>query len=815
MYSRETGHSLIDRYFASDGDGAQLVKHQTHSFNIFVSSKLECVINGMNPIEVGDTYCTRLCQFKSVLSISFTSPCLAIPMICEKDGMSKVMYPNDARMRNMTYSSSLTVDANVEVRTWNVDSKRVTGVSLGRIPLMVRSRYCMLSKQTTPAPYDECRYDYGGYFVVNGNEKVVISQDRISENRTYVFTNTTKTSSCYSHTAEVRSVNHAKFIAPKTTLLKVSKKSDQFGVLTDKDIVRFIVRDEEDADFERIANSLAGCIDEATEVRTQKQAWDFLAQFVQSSYNNYNSSKPNRAGNITSEVVKDASFQFQFPREGYQHSFIQSILTKDVLPHVGTCFNRKALYLGYMVNKLLRCSMGLLSQDDRDSYVNKRLDTPGVLLANLFRQYYCKMVKELRSSLQSLMKGNYRATRVINTITRPYLLKVVKGSIIESGLKYPLSTGNWGIKTTRVRQGVAQVLNRLTFIATLSHLRRVNTAIEKTGKLVMPRKLHPTQWGMACPSETPEGTSVGLVKNLALLANFTIFVPPGIVLESLLSLGMLPFDSSSLPERLFEGGAAMVMLNGDIVGAHATPNVLFCALKRMKRTGLLGMHTSVCWHNSRNEIVLCTVGGRFCRPMLVVDLDTQLLLPKVFDPGASWQDLVVCGAIEYLDVEESDGAMIALYPAKDLQPGVSRFTHAEIDPSSILGVVAGRIPFSDHNQAPRNTYQSAMGKQAVGVFATTFRHRLDTMSLFLNYPQEPLVSTHTAKLVNCDKLPCGINTIVAIACFTGFNQEDSVIMSRSAVDRGFFSTTLYRTFREQNTKNHSTGEEEFFCRPNS
>jgi len=876
MYSRETGHSLIDRYFASDGDGAQLVKHQTHSFNDFVSSKLDCVINGMNPIEVGDTYCTSMRQFKSVLSISFTSPCLALPMICEKDGMSKVMYPNDARMRNMTYSSSLTVDANVEVRTWNddvgeyiVNSKRVTGVSLGRIPLMVRSRYCMLSKQTTPAPYDECRYDYGGYFVVNGNEKVVISQDRISENRTYVFTNTTKTSSCYSHTAEVRSVNHAKFIAPKTTLLKLSKKSDQFGVciranvhhvraevpvfvlfralgvLTDKDIVRFIVRDEEDADFERIANSLAGCIDEATEVRTQKQAWDFLAQFVQSSYNNYNSSKPNRAGNGTSEVVNDASVSgggssseglrdasvngggcssvpvvvpvvpTQVPREGYQHSFIQSILTKDVLPHVGTCFNRKALYLGYMVNKLLRCSMGLLPQDDRDSYVNKRLDTPGVLLANLFRQYYCKMVKELRSSLQSLMKGNYRATRVINTITRPYLLKVVKGSIIESGLKYALSTGNWGIKTTRVRQGVAQVLNRLTFIATLSHLRRVNTAIEKTGKLVMPRKLHPTQWGMACPSETPEGTSVGLVKNLALLANVTIFVPPGIVLESLLSLGMLPFDSSSLPEQLFEGGAAMVMLNGDIVGAHSTPNVLFCALKRMKRTGLLGMQTSVCWHNSRNEIVLCTEGGRFCRPMLVVDLDTQLLLPEVFDPGASWQDLVVCGAIEYLDVEESDGAMIALYPAKDLQPGVSRFTHAEIDPSSILGVVAGSIPFSDHNQAPRNTYQSAMGKQAVGVFATTFRHRLDTMSLFLNYPQEPLVSTHTAKLVNCDKLPCGINTIVAIACFTGFNQEDSVIMSRSAVDRGFFSTTLYRTFREQNTKNHSTGEEEFFCRPNS
>eukprot|EP00798_Chlamydomonas_sp_ICE-L_P017281 gene17281-biopygen26196 len=514
-YSRQTGHSLIDRYFASDGDGAQLVKYHTHSFNDFVDTKLECVINGMNPIEVGDTYCTRMRQFKSVLSISLVNPTLALPTMCEKDGMSKVMYPNDARMRNMTYSSSLTVDANGEVRTWNnelgeyiVNSKRVTGVSLGRSPLMIRSRNCMFSKQTTPAPYDECQYGFGGYFVVNGNEKVVISQDRISENRTYVFTNTMKTSSCYSYTAEVWSVNHAKFMAPKTTLLKLSKKSDQFGVciranvhhvraevrvfvlfralgvLTDKDIVRFIVRDEKDANFERIAVSLAGCIDEATEVRTQKQAWDFLAQFVQSLYNNHNNNNNNAATTtkknsanastsasgveVTANEDEDEDEEGQertttkassggggsnthddnnnnnnnnnnvpvgsvpvgphtaasfVPREGFSHlyNFIQSIMTKDVLPHVGTCYRRKALYLGYMVNKLLRCSMGLSSLDDRDSYVNKRLDTPGVLLANLFRHYYCKMVKELRSSLQSLMKGDYRATRVINSITRPYL----------------------------------------------------------------------------------------------------------------------------------------------------------------------------------------------------------------------------------------------------------------------------------------------------------------------------------------------------------------------------------------------------------
>lgn len=905
-YTRSVAYSLIDRYFSSDLDGEQLVKHQTQSFNDFVALKLDCIVRGMNPIEVSEGYIAELKRFRSVLSVSFVEPTLALPVICEKDGCSKVMLPNDARLRNMTYSSALTVDALVEVRTWNddvgeyvVNSKRISGVSLGRIPLMVRSRYCMLSKQGVPAPHDECRYDYGGYFIVNGNEKVVISQDRIAENRTFVFANTTKTSSCYSHTAEVRSVNHSKFMAPKTTLLKLSKKADQFGyciranvhhiraefpifilfralgVESDLDIVRFVVRDPDDPHFARIAESLAGCMDEAADVRTQAQACEFLAQFVQSSYNAPSaaanaasadaaakSNAPNKSPGAPLAAAADGedanegedATEGEDANEGeaegaapatvcgapatvsganagcganaasapsqQQLNFLQNVLIKDVVPHVGHSFSRKALYLGYMVNKLVRCSLGLLPLDDRDSYVNKRLDTPGVLLANLFRQYYCKMVKEMRTSMQSLLRNDFRVSRVINAITKTYMLKVVKGAIIESGLKYALSTGNWGMKTTRMRQGIAQVLNRMTYVSTLSHLRRVNTAIEKTGKLVQPRKLHPTQWGMTCPSETPEGSSVGLVKNLALLANVSVYSPIAPVRAALVSLDVRFFDGDSRPEEVFAGRAALVMLNGDIVGAHTDPAHIFKGLKRMKRLGMLDVYTTVSWNIASNEIVLCTEGGRFCRPLLVVHRDegagAPCLSDDVWRPDATWQELVVSGAIEYLDAEESDGALIALDPASDLKRAPAPlYTHAEIHPSSILGVVAGSIPFSDHNQAPRNTYQSAMGKQAVGLFATTMRHRLDTMSLFLNYPQEPLVSTHTARLVNCNTLPCGINTMVAIACFTGFNQEDSVIMSQSAVDRGLFATTLYRTFREQNAKNHSTGEEEFFCRPSA
>jgi len=806
-YSAEIGHKLIDAYFSSDMDGAQLVKHQTQSYDDFISSKIESVIECLNPVEASDGFCPELGRNRNTLSIRFSNPNLAMPVISEKDGSNKVMVPNDARLRNMTYSSVLTVDADVILRTFSVDqndyvmsSRHITGISLGRIPLMVRSKYCMLSRQPAPVPVDECRYDYGGYFVVNGNEKVIISQDRIAENRTYIFTNTAKSASSYSHTAEVRSVSHSRFTAPKTTLLKLTRRSDQYGrcirvsmhhirseiplfivfralgVESDHAILRHVVRDESDSNFGMIADALAGCMADAERVHSQHDAINYMSQYITSSNGS---------------------------------SFLQSILANDVFPHVGTCFKKKALYLGYMTCRLIRCLLGIQQMDDRDSYVNKRLDTAGVLLANLFRQHYCKVVKDLRASLQTLLKGDFRATRIISSITRTFLLKAVKGNVIEAGLKHGLSTGNWGIKTTRVRQGVAQVLNRMTYVSTLSHMRRVNTAIEKTGKLVQPRKLHPSQWGVVCPSETPEGASVGLVKNLALMAHISIASPPSLVRQAMIENGTMPFDGDL---SIFQSGSGVVMLNGDLVGAHTSPEILVQRLRTLKRAGVLNSTLGISWDILNNEVIVCTEGGRFCRPLLVVDVDTQTLaLQRI----GSWSDMILSGAIEYVDVEESNWLLIALDPAKDLVPGRTRYTHAEILPSTMLGVVAGSIPFADHNQAPRNTYQSAMGKQEVGVFATTFRHRMDTMSLILDYPERPLVSTHTARLVKCDDLPCGVNVIVAIACFTGFNQEDSVIMSRSAVDRGLFSTTFYRTFREQNSKNHSTGEEEFFCKPSA
>ncbi|PNH08349.1 DNA-directed RNA polymerase II subunit RPB2 [Tetrabaena socialis] len=868
--------TLLQRYVRENNI---IVRHQIDSFDDFILHKLEQIISSFNPIEINEQYLPDRSLYKHRVMISIENPTLMRPTITEKDGQQKIMMPNDARLRNMTYSSQLMVEVavtakvlNMETNEYQEESRRLTCVSLGKIPIMVHSRYCNLRQNRVPSPYDECRFDYGGYFIINGNEKVVIAQDRIAENKVFVFVNNKATP--YSHVAEVRSVSERRFGIPKTTAVKLSMRGNQFGkyirvnvhhmkheiplfilfralgIQSDEDIVRHIVADVNDT----IVGELAGSMDEASNVRTRSDSIAYLTRFI---YNGPSTSstaggrmpapaaamrsgEPEPAADPADPAVTPTPVATMTRPAVNKYDVVMSMLEHELFPHIGTDLYIKAVYLGFMVRKLLRCSLGEWPLDDRDSYVNKRIDTPGILIANLFRQYYAKAVKDMRNLiLKDVVNWPWRATnKLINVITKNNVYKLVKPTIIESGLKYGLATGNWGVKSSRQRQGVAQVLNRMTYLSTLSHLRRINTPIEKTGKLVQPRKLHPTQWGVICPSETPEGASVGLVKNLAMTTTITIASNALHVRQLLLDLGARPFqagcDISSFMSKTF------IFINGSIMGVHDDPPTLYHALKRAKRSGRIHVHTGVVWNIFQNLIAICTEGGRCCRPLYILGGDgrsTRITpnlaarLGQESGEAPSWASLVLGrwrtddedaaarldqeenldwanleepdeSIIEYMDVEEANCSMIAM-TMSSMQPAM-RYTHMELDPSLMLGAIAGTIPFSDHNQAPRNTYQSAMGKQAISVYASNFRHRYDTA---------PLVSTQMSSLLHGNDLPSGINAIVAIATYTGFNQEDSVIMNRSAVERGLFVSTVFKTYREQNNKNHSTGEEEFFCRP--
>ena len=815
-----------------------VIKHQVDSYNDFVLNKIDQIIHGFNDLQIYHKYIPEVDDFKYTIKISFGSPKMIRPMINEKDGSTRIMTPKDARQRNFSYSANLYAQM-IIYNKWYDDNmvqheckKIMNNVNLGKIPVMVGSNYCILENPYFKINSQECIYDYGGYFIVNGNEKVIISHDRIAENKTYVFLDNKL--SQYSHLAEIRSVPDNVFSPPKLTSLKLSSKQTQFGhyirvsihhvrvdvpvivlfralnVVSDKDIMKYCVFDLEAPENAVVLENLKGSIEDSNNIMTRNDALDYMNKFLNIS-------------GFPKEIMQNKSKRI---------NIILDILRNDFLPHVGPEFHHKAQYLGYMVNKIVKCFLGIYEMDDRDSYLNKRVDTPGIMLANLFRQYYGKVVKDVKNMIyKELNNGSWRVTNdLVNLINKTNIYKIVKPSTIESGLKYGLATGNWGIKNANSKQGVAQVLNRLTYNATISHQRRINTPMEKSGKLIQPRKLHNTQWGIICPSETPEGSSVGLVKNIAITASITIASNSQPIYMILEKLGLHSFSLDTI--KHFHANA-WIFVNGNIAGYFENPKYMFEELIKHKRMGIINIYTSITWEVSQNRIMISTEAGRCVRPLYIVDQGNILRLSKsdivdLLNKDITWNHLVADvfssgisprrSVIEFVDVEESNNLMIApVY--RSLMTGqkghhlTKHFTHLEIHPSLILGVLASNIPFSNHNQAPRNTYQAAMGKQAIGIYSTSFKHRLDTLSHILNYPQRPIVSTNMSKLLNLSNMPCGTNVIVAIATYTGYNQEDSIILNRSSVQRGLFTTTFYRTLKEQCNKNLSSGEEEVFCNP--
>ena len=504
------------------------------------------------------------------------------------------------------------------------------------------------------------------------------------------------------------------------------------------------------------------------------------------------------------------------------------ILEKELLPHIGDNPIKKQFFIGHMVYKLLLVYHNFNTYDDRDSYINKRINTPGVLLANLFRQYFIKLVKDVKINInKEFNNGSWKATNnITNLITTTNINKIIKYNTISTGLKYSLATGNWGIKSINNKQGVAQVLNRLTYNSSLSHLRRINTPIDKTGKMTTPRKLHNTQWGVICPHETPEGSSVGLVKNMALSSLITNYSPSQPIIDILDGLNIKKLEECNYTNLI---DTTKIFINGDWYGVTHRPDYISNILKSYRRKGIINVYTSISWNIQEYNININTDSGRLIRPLYIVDNNqfriNNQIVKKLKDNKIDWNNLLVRtidnnkieeGVVEYIDVEESNFSMIAMNSRKLTNKNKAikyRYTHCELHPSLILGILASVIPFPDKNQAPRNLFQCAMGKQAMGIYSTNYRYRFDTLGHVLYYPQKPLTNS---KIMNClpsDNLPNGINVIVAIGCFSGYNQEDSIIMNKSAVDRGLFVSTFFRTYKDQESKSQLSGEDEQFRKP--
>ena len=474
----------------------------------------------------------------------------------ESDGSTARMIPQEARMRNLTYSSPLYVDMKKRVLTYDADDPNIdpntdlemipdetsgeeqTKVFIGKVPIMLRSSFCVLNSidESDLFALNECQYDQGGYFIINGSEKVLIAQERMAANHVYVFGKAAPSPVTY--LAEIRSAVERGSKGISTLQIKLFSRNPEkssgnsirasmpyirndipivivfraLGVVPDRDVLEHICYDPNDF---QMLEMLKPAIEEAFVIQDQEVALDFIGK-----------------RGTTTGLNRERRIR-------YAHEILQ----KELLPHISMTegfATPKSYFFGYMVHRLCLAALERRELDDRDHFGKKRLDLAGPLLATLFRMLFKKLTKDVYKYMQKCVESH----REFN------LTLAVKSNIITNGLKYSLATGNWGDqkKFMSAKAGVSQVLNRYTFASTLSHLRRCNTPIGRDGKIAKPRQLHNTHWGMVCPAETPEGQACGLVKNLALMSYISVGSASAPIIEFLEEWGMenlLEFSSNS------------------------------------------------------------------------------------------------------------------------------------------------------------------------------------------------------------------------------------------------------------------------------
>lgn len=853
--------------FITQSDGKQIISHQIESFNQFIEVDIPEIIHMANPItsygspEIplagprsalatatglsttaanalmgtsvdGAFAAGKKVQYEYEVTLEFEKISIRKPTIFENNGAIHPMMPNDARLRNLTYAAPLNVD--VKVTTAFIDHTRNSiresnvrifpNVHLGKIPVMVGSKYCLLhdQKHVHPSKMGECAEDVGGYFIVQGGERAMISMERMSENRPFVFRNG-RGNVKEMEVVEIKCIGPDNDQVPKSNTIKIVYhpknqlimmlrvtvpriKTDipiiilfrALGVLADKDIYELILGKEYDPCYDPI---MTETIMESSSICTTDQALAWLAE-----YTNTWSVKSQKQSNV------------------------QDILSEELFPQIGgkEMNYEKACFLAHMVRKVLWTSSKRIPTDDRDAYPNKRVDIPGFLLADLFRKTYNnRMVKDMKAALsKEIHGGSWKATGNWSDIVNiNNINKIIKSTIMDVCLKSSLATGNFssGKIGGPNKIGVSQVLNRMNYSAGISHLRRITTPIEKTGKLIAPRKQHNTQYGYICPAETPEGHGVGVVKNMATTTMITIFSSPITIYAFIQGLNKLVSLREATVEQKHEH--TRVFLNGSWIGMllNQDSEEVVHILRMAKRSGKLHLYTGIVWKNAYKELWLTTEAGRVSRPLyyaptireIAADktgtLKAQILAIHDWNQLMLWESPLGNRLFEYVDAGETDGAYIAMNYEKAVVDPTT--THCEIHPSVILGTTASYIPFPDHNQSPRNAYQSSMGKQAMGIYALNFRERFDAMSHVLCYPEIPMVSPFMSKFYGAQSLPAGQNIVVAIMTYTGYNQEDSNMINRASLDRGRFRSIFYRTYKDEERKNQSSGDEEKFCHP--
>lgn len=758
---------LLKSFFAKY-DGADL---QKRSYNFFLTHRLAKIIEEEPQIEV-------MLKKNEYFRVEFGQVFVDRPYIVDEKRAIQYILPNEALLRDLTYSSSLSINIFTKHYTLSeedgtetiLEEKSYVKIPIARIPIMVGCAKCNMSllSEKERIARGHCANDPGGYFIIKGKERVLVAQERTNYNMVYIFEKK-NTDQKHLMVAEIRSMSeetgHSVLIQMKICVsnkrimvsLPFISQDIPLGFVfvaygCDMVMIDEILRKNMDIqDNLEVEMMIKSVIKDALIIQNEETAIHHIAQFA------------------THVVSRERRIMY-----------VKQILVNEVFPHLGISSGEmhKILFLGHMCGKMLLTYAKIRPLDDRDHLTNKRVEVAGVLVADLFRTLWKRFIR----------------TIVPQLVKRLDILTIIsKLNVISMGLRHCFSTGNWGIpKSNYIRTGVSQVLSRMSYNSTLSHLRRIMIPIGKEGRNTKIRQVHPTQIGFICSSETPEGSSAGIVKNFSLISEVSTGVDPVFMRMILEKLPGIETDFKRFMQR---SQWIKVFLNGNWMGLIEDGEEAYHRLDYLKNEQkLIPMHVS--FTLEENELRVYCDEGRMIRPFFIANKMPSMDELRERD----WDGLVRRGRIVWMDSHELEQKLVAMYPHEITMD----HDLCEIHPCLMLGICASLMPYADHTQSPRICYHSSMVKQSIGIYSGTNEIRVDTVAHLLSYPEKPIVRSHVEEWLRLDKLPCGNNVIVAIACYGGWNQEDSIILNQSSVDRGLFRSFTYRTLMVEEKKKTSS-----------
>ena len=884
MDKEDISWKLIDKYFKDNPNN--LVAHHLESYNDFFGSGINRIFRENNPIrfieradESNDTEKRNECMLylggKDGTKIYYGKP------IIYDDNNSHYMFPNDARLRNMTYGITIHYDVEVDFIYYVNEERRehnltIPKVFLGRFPIMLQSNLCVLNNMNKEVRFNmgECRNDYGGYFIIDGKEKVIISQEKFADNMLYIRKN--KDDDIYSHSAEIRSVSEDTSKPIRTTAVKIVAPSPSIsnnqivvvvpnvkkpvplfilmralGVVSDKDIISVCLLSDLNDTAENLNNEYIDLfipsVHDANKFFNQQTALEFIAELT-------------KRGTVSSVI---------------------EILSDYFLPHVGELnFLEKAYFLGYMVNRLLKVYKKEENPTDRDNFQFKRVELSGSLIYDLFREYYLIQKKDITRKIDEeyyYHKGEYKEDDTLSRKEKKQIktkeksgkeenkykdnfiglieanFKIFfKDRLVEQGFKKAFK-GNWGSQENTKRIGAVQDLNRLSWNTFISHLRKINLPLDASAKVVSPRLLNSSQWGFIDPIDTPDGGNIGLHKHMSIstyiTSGFSAYPIIKWIRQNTPMKTILECSSSQL------GSSSKIFVNGIWVGVTEIPIStkdelgVVDILKLYRRNGIIPVYTSISFDYEHNEIYIYTDAGRLTRPIYYIENgEISYNRPEIIDllekGTISWEQIISGfmkksdpsfktknnkiynlielykdidedknkifekliknnSMVDYIDTSEEETALVATN-LENLKKS-KWYTHMEIDPSLILGVLGNMIIYPENNPVTRNAFSCGQSKQAVSVYHSNYQMRIDKMGVILNYGQIPLIKSRYLEYINNEEQPYGVNAIVAIMCYSGYNVEDAILINEGAINRGIFRTTYFSMYEAREESSKITG----------